>query len=269
MTSNMTTKLATVTEGKGVALITGAARRIGREVALALAAQGHDIAIHCRDSRVEAESLAQEIRRTGRNAAVLVGELADPATVDRLVPEAVAALGTLTVLVNNASLFEDDRVGRLEVAHWNRSFSINLRAPMMLAQAMALALPPGKQGAIINISDQRVVNLTPQYFTYTLTKAALHAATTTLAQALAPHIRVNAVAPGPTIANAHHGMEGFEAEANATLLEHGANPIETAEAVAWLVKQRSITGQTIFVDGGQHIGWKKPDIVGDVSGIWR
>jgi NAD(P)-dependent dehydrogenase (short-subunit alcohol dehydrogenase family) len=254
---------------KGTALITGAAKRIGRAIALTLAAKGHDIAIHCNASRSDAESLAAELHAMGRRAAILSGDLADPAFVEQLLPAATNALGPVTILVNNASLFEDDRIGKLDVARWNRTFSTNLRAPMMLAQAMTLALPHDQQGAIINISDQRVVNLTPQYFTYTLTKAALHAATTTLAQALAPRIRVNAVAPGPTIPNIHHGTAGFEHEASATLLEHAIDPKETAEAVAWLVEQRSITGQTIYVDAGQRIGWKTPDVVGDLAGVWR
>jgi NAD(P)-dependent dehydrogenase (short-subunit alcohol dehydrogenase family) len=253
----------------GAALITGAAKRIGRSVAFALAKRGYDIAIHCHTSRNEADALAAELQALGRRSCVVAGDLADPVAVEQLVPVATAALGPVRVLVNNASLFEDDRIGKLDVARWNRTFSINVRAPMMLAQAMARALPDNQHGSIINISDQRVVNLTPQYFTYTLTKAALHAATTTLAQALAPRIRVNAVAPGPTIANAHHGKAGFEQEATATLLEHAIDPSETAEAVAWLVEQKSITGQTVYVDAGQRIGWRKPDVVGDLAGFWR
>jgi NAD(P)-dependent dehydrogenase (short-subunit alcohol dehydrogenase family) len=202
------------------------------------------------------------VRAGGGRAAVLVADLVDPAAVDGLVPAAEAALGPVTCLVNNASMFAADTLMDFDVPTWNRQFSVNIRAPSALAKAFARQLPDGRDGAIINIIDQRVWKLTPEFYSYTLSKAALWAATRTMAQALAPRIRVNGVGPGPTLANPHDGPEGVEKEAAGTPLGRQVAPEDIADAVAWLAAARSVTGQMIAVDSGQHIGWRTPDIVG-------
>jgi NAD(P)-dependent dehydrogenase (short-subunit alcohol dehydrogenase family) len=244
-----------------VALVTGGSRRIGRAIVERLADAGYAVAIHYGGAREEAEALAAELRQRGARAAVIGGDLADPAEVDTIVPTAEAALGPVTLLVNSASIFVADDVRTLDIPSWNRQFSVNLRAPSVLAGAMANRLPEGRDGAIVNIIDQRVWKLTPQYYSYTLTKAALLTATQTMAQALAPRIRVNAVGPGPTLPNARDGAARMEQEAAATLLQHKVDATEIAEAVLYLAQARSVTGQMIAVDAGQHLGWRTPDIV--------
>lgn len=244
-----------------VALVTGGARRIGRAIVQRLAEAGYAVAIHCNSSRTEALALADEIGAAGGQAHVVVADLVDPAAVERIVPEAEAALGPVSLLVNSASSFLVDDLMALDVPTWNRQFSINLRAPSVLAGAMANRLPADRQGAIVNIVDQRVWKLTPQYYSYTLTKAALLTATTTMAQALAPRIRVNAVGPGPTFANPHDGETLLAAEAGGTPLGRKVEAGDIAEAVLYLARARAITGQMIAVDAGQHIAWRTPDIV--------
>jgi NAD(P)-dependent dehydrogenase (short-subunit alcohol dehydrogenase family) len=244
-----------------VALVTGGARRIGRAIVLRLAEAGYAVAIHCNSSRTDALALADEIGAAGGRAHVVVADLVDPAAVERIVPEAEAALGPVSLLVNSASSFLVDDLLALDVLTWNRQFSINLRAPSVLAGAMANRLPAERQGAIVNIVDQRVWKLTPQYYSYTLTKAALLTATTTMAQALAPRIRVNAVGPGPTFANPHNGEVLLAAEAGGTPLGRKVEAADIAEAVLYLARARAITGQMIAVDAGQHIAWRTPDIV--------
>jgi NAD(P)-dependent dehydrogenase (short-subunit alcohol dehydrogenase family) len=244
-----------------VALVTGGAKRIGRAIALRLAGAGYAVAIHCNTSRAEAETLAADLTAAGGRACVIVADLADPAAVERIMPEAEAALGPVSLLVNSASSFLVDDLLALDVLTWNRQFSVNLRAPSVLAGAMANRLPADRQGAIVNIVDQRVWKLTPQYYSYTLTKAALLTATTTMAQALAPRIRVNAVGPGPTFANPHDGEALLAVEAGGTPLGHKVEAADIAEAVLYLARARAITGQMIAVDAGQHIAWRTPDIV--------
>jgi NAD(P)-dependent dehydrogenase (short-subunit alcohol dehydrogenase family) len=245
-----------------VALVTGGARRIGRAIVERLASAGFGVAIHCNASRSEAEVLAAEITAGGGRACVVPGDLVDPAAVDSLVPAVEAHLGPVTLLVNNASSFLPDDIRAIEVATWNRQFSINLRAPSVLAGAMANRLPAGVAGAVVNIIDQRVWKLTPQYYSYTLTKAALLTATQTMAQALAPRIRVNAVGPGPTFPNAYDGEALMAVEAAGTLLEQKVDAADIADAVLYLARARAVTGQMIAVDAGQHLAWRTPDIVG-------
>lgn len=244
-----------------VALVTGAARRIGAAIATRLAEAGYAVAIHCDRSRDEAEALAARLRESGARTCVVQADLVDPAAVSELIPLVESALGPVTLLVNNASSFLVDELQALDVATWNRQFSINLRAPSVLAGTMANRLPPGREGAVVNIIDQRVWKLTPQYYSYTLTKAALLTATTTMAQALAPRIRVNAVGPGPTFPNPQDGEAGLALESQATLLERRVSASEIAEAVLYLARARTITGQMIAVDAGQHLAWRTPDIV--------
>ncbi|MFZ4530572.1 MAG: SDR family oxidoreductase [Alsobacter sp.] len=243
-----------------VALVTGGARRIGAAIVRRLAADGFDVAIHCNGSRDEADALAATLAPA--RCTVLVADLADADAASRLVPATVAALGRIDLLVNSASIFGTDTLQTFEVAEWDRHFAVNLRAPALLARDFAAAAT--RDGAahpcIVNILDQRVFKLTPKSFSYTLTKTALHAATTTMAQALAPSIRVNAVAPGPTLANIHDGVAGMAREAAGIPLVETVAPEAIADAVAWLVSARHVTGQTIAVDGGQSIGWRTPDV---------
>ena len=239
------------------ALVTGAARRIGRAIALALHEAGYAVAIQANRSAAEAESLRDQIARAGGRAAVLRANLADHAAVAELVPAAVRAVGPLSLLVNNAATFEPDAIGALDAARFDRQFAVNLRAPLFLSEAFA-AQARG-DAAIVNILDQRVFKLTPHFVSYTLAKSALHSATRMLAQALAPNVRVNAVAPGPTMASARQAAEDFARQAAAVPLGHGPTPEEIAAAVIYLAGARSVTGVTLAVDGGQHLAWQTPD----------
>jgi NAD(P)-dependent dehydrogenase (short-subunit alcohol dehydrogenase family) len=242
----------------GAALVTGGARRIGRAIVLALARRGHDVAIHHRDSAEDADSLAAEVRALGRRAAVLSADLTDEAQVRTLVPRAAEALGPLSILVNNASVFEDDRVGALSRETWDLHLEINLRAPVVLAEAFAAQAPDG--GCIVNLLDQRVLKPDPRFVSYAISRNGLWWATRTLAQALAPRIRVNGVGPGPTLASIHQSEVQFAAEQAAMPLGHGPDPEDIAAAVLYLVDARAVTGQMIAVDGGQHLAWRTPDI---------
>ena len=243
----------------GAALVTGGSRRIGRAIVLALAHRGHDVAIHHRDSKDDAEAVATEVRALGRRATVVSADLTDEAEVRALLPAATAALGPLSVLVNNASVFEDDRIGSLSRQTWDKHLETNLRAPVVLAEAFAAQAPDGS--AIVNLLDQRVLKPDPRFVSYAISRNGLWWATRTLAQALAPRIRVNGVGPGPTLKSIHQSDADFEAEAAAVPLGHGASPDEIAEAVLYLVRARSVTGQMISVDGGQHLAWQTPDIL--------
>lgn len=243
----------------GAALVTGGGRRIGRAIGLTLARVGFDVAIHYRSDADEAEGLAGEIRALGRRATILQADLSDEAQVRALIPSAVEALGPLSVLINNASVFEDDRVGALGRDTWDRHLETNLRAPVVLSEVFADQAPDGS--AIVNLLDQRVLKPDPRFFSYALSRNGLWWATRTLAQALAPRIRVNGVGPGPTLASIHQSPEEFAAEAAGTLLQRPGNPQAIADAVLWLVDADLVTGQMIAVDGGQHLAWQTPDIV--------
>lgn len=247
----------------GVALVTGGAVRIGRAIALKLAEAGYAVAIHCNRSVAEAEALVDAIAAAGGRAALVSADLADPGAVEGIIPATEVQLGPVTLLVNNASVFLRDKVTAIDVPTWNRQFSVNIRAPSVLAGMMANALPEGSEGAVVNILDQRVLKLTPEFYSYTLSKAAMLAATKTMAQALAPRVRVNAVGPGPTFANADDGEALFAREAAGTLLGRTVAADEIAEAVLYLARARSVTGQMIAVDSGQHLGWRTADIVTD------
>ncbi|KPF80890.1 short-chain dehydrogenase [Brevundimonas sp. AAP58] len=245
----------------GAALVTGASRRIGHAIALALARRGHDIAIHHRSSPDDAEALAAEVRSLGRRATIVCADLTKEDEVRGLIPGAVEALGSLSVLVNNASLFEDDRVGSLSRETWDRHLETNLRAPLVLIEAFAAQAPEGS--AVVNLLDQRVLKPDPRFVSYALSRNGLWWATRTMAQALAPRIRVNGVGPGPTLKSIHQTEEDFAAEAASVPLGHGATPDDIAAAVLYLVDARSVTGQMIAVDGGQHLAWQTPDIPAD------
>lgn len=246
---------------RGAALVTGAGRRIGRALALEAARAGYDVAIHCRASTDEAEETVADARALGRRAALVRADLANEAETGGLIAQASKALGPVTLLVNSASAFEDDRVGNLSRRTWDLHLETNLRAPLVLAEAFAAALPADRAGLVVNIIDQRVWRPNPQFFSYSLSKAGLWWATQTLAQALAPRIRVNAIGPGPVLPSVHQAPGEFEAEAAGVLLQRRATPDEIAAALRYLIDATSVTGQMIAVDGGQHLGWKTPDIV--------
>jgi len=243
-----------------LALITGSAVRIGRSIALHLAKHGYSIAIQYNKSEAEARDTAAEIAKYGVKAACFQASLADQASAGLLFPQVVASMGPVTCLVNNASHFEDDRLMQLSEESWRTHMEINLEAPVFLAKAFAEQLADGEAGNIVNIVDQRVLRSNPLFFSYTLSKSALWAATKTMAQALAPRIRVNAIGPGPTLANAFQSAGEFESECRAVPLGHGTTPEEIAEAVLFLLKSPSITGQMIALDGGQHLLWQTPDV---------
>ena len=245
--------------GRGAALVTGGAKRIGRAICLELAAAGFDVAIHHRDSADDAARVADEIKAMGRRAVCLSADLADVVATHALIGRAAEALGPLTVLVNNASVFADDRLESLTGESWSAHLDVNLRAPVLLAQVFAAQAPDGS--AIVNILDQRVLKPDPRFFSYGLSKSALWVATRTMAQALAPRIRVNGVGPGPTLPSVHQAAGEFEAEARATPLQRAGSPEAVADAVRWLVDAGQVTGQMIAVDGGQHLAWQTPDIV--------
>ncbi len=245
-----------------IALVTGAARRIGRAIALRLARDGYRLALHASARSLgDAENVAAEIRASGGVARTFTADLADAGQVADLIPAVTAALGAPHLLVNNASLFEPDSAGAFDPAFFDRMMAVNLRAPAQLASDFATTLPAGASGCIINIIDQRVWRLNPQFYSYTLSKAALWTATQTLAQSFAPRIRVNGVGPGPVLPNGPQGKAAFAQEVAGIPLGRSVAPEEIADAVAWLAQAKSVTGQMIAVDGGQHIGWRTPDIV--------
>src|SRR5262249_25869767 len=216
------------------ALVTGGAQRIGRAITTALARCGYAVAAHARPSRAAAAALPAEMAAGGGRAAVVEADLAEHDAVLRLIPAATAVLGPLTLLVNNVAEFEPDEIGRLDRVRFDRHFAVNLRAPIFLAEAFAAQAPPGADAAIVNVLDQRVFKPTPRFFSYGLTKSALHVATTTLAQALAPHVRVNAVAPGPTLPSPRQDAAAFARQAHAVPLGRGPSPQEIADAALYL-----------------------------------
>lgn len=242
----------------GAALVTGGAKRIGRAIAHDLAAQGWAVAIHYGHSRSEAESLAAEIRAAGGRAAALGAELARESEVQTLLPRAAAELGPLTCLVNNASVFEMDKVDTATRESWDRHIETNLRAPLVLSQAFARQLPEGAAGNIVNLLDQRVWKLTPFFLSYTVAKSGLWTLTQTLALALAPRIRVNGIGPGPTLPSTRQSDEQFRRQQEALPLRRGATPEEIAGAVRFILASPSFTGQMIALDGGEHLGWAQP-----------
>lgn len=254
------------------ALVTGAAKRLGRAMALELAAQGHDVAIHYAGSAEAAEDTAAEIRALGRAAVTLQADLTVEAETQALLPRAVEALGQpLTVLINNASIFEYDNIESATRDSWDRHLESNLRAPFVLTQALAAQVPhaepdengePLAQGLVVNMIDQRVRKLTPEFMTYTIAKMGLWAFTRTAAQALAPHVRVNAIGPGPTLQGARQSDKHFANQRAATVLGRGADADGICDALRYLLTARAVTGQLICVDGGQHLAWQTPDVLG-------
>lgn len=256
---------------KGRALVTGAGRRLGRAMALDLAARGYDVGLHYASSDAEAREVAGEIAKLGRLGAPLKADMLDEGAVQALFPAALEALGgPITCLVNNASIFEMDRIATATRDSWDRHIEVNLRAPFVLTQQMAAqgltAEPdargePVAAGLIVNMLDQRVRKLTPFFASYTVAKMGLWALTQTAAQELAPHLRVNAIGPGPTLKGARQTEAHFDAQRAATILKRGVNIDEITAALGYLLEARGVTGQLICVDGGQHLAWATPDVL--------
>ena len=253
------------------ALVTGGARRIGREIALYLARRGFDVAVHYATSADEAAATVAGISALGRRAVALQADLLEEGQLAGLVPAAVSALGgPLTLLVNNASVFEHDTIASATRTSWDRHIGSNLRAPFVLTQAFAAQVPPAvmtlgepvAQGLIVNMIDQRVLKPTPEFMTYSLAKAGLFALTRTSAQALAPHVRVCGVGPGPTVQGTRQSDSHFARQRAATILQRGAGPADVCAAIGFFLDSPAVTGQMIAVDGGQHLAWATPDVLG-------
>jgi NAD(P)-dependent dehydrogenase (short-subunit alcohol dehydrogenase family) len=241
-------------------LVTGAAIRLGRAIVLDLAGAGWNVALHYHQSSDEVEKTAGDARKRGVKIATLKADLSKETETAALVGRAAGEIGPLTALINSASLFENDDWQSATRESWDAHMETNLRAPFLLSQQFAFALPKGGNGNIINIIDQRVLKPTPQFLSYSLSKAGLYWLTTTMAQALGPDIRVNAVGPGPTIRNARQSEKDFARQRDATVLGHGAEPADVAAAIRYLLSADAVTGQMIAVDGGQHLIWQTPDV---------
>jgi len=243
------------------ALITGAAKRIGRAIAKDLADNGFSVAIHANGSLAEAEEFAAELRQGGHRAYAVQGDLTKINETEKLIQTASDALGPLDLLVNNASVFHEDSLRAFDAEIWDQHFAVHLRAPSILAAKFAEQLPANANGLIVNIIDQRVWALRPSFYSYTLSKSALWTATQTMAQALAPRIRVNAIGPGPSMPSERQRQEDFQAQVAALILKRGPELEEFGRTIRFLFETPSITGQMIALDGGQHLAWQTPDVL--------
>ena len=254
------------------ALVTGGGARLGKAMALYLAGRGYNVAVHYNSSADAAEAVVAEIEAKGGRAVALGADLLNEDAMAALVPDAVAQLGQpLTVLVNNASIFEYDTIETATFESWNRHIGSNLRAPFVLTQAFAAQVPdatpdemgePVASGLVVNMIDQRVRKLTPEFMTYTIAKMGLWAFTQTAAQGLAPKVRVNGIGPGPTLQGARQSEAHFKGQREATVLQRGANPSDITAALGYFLDAPAVTGQLLCVDGGQHLGWQTPDVQG-------
>ena len=255
-----------------LSLVTGAGNRLGRAMALYLASRGSDVAVHYASSDEGAQEVVDQITAMGRKAVALQADLLDEEASQALLPRAAEALGgPVTCLINNASIFEYDSVKSATRESWDRHLGSNLRAPFVLTQAMAAqGLQPGRDeagepqaaGLIVNMVDQRVRKLTPEFMTYTIAKMGLWAMTQTTSRALAPAIRVNAIGPGPTLQGARQSDDHFAQQRSSTILSRGANPSDITAALGYFLDAPAITGQLLCVDGGQHLAWQTPDVLG-------
>ena len=244
------------------ALVTGGARRVGKAIVSDLSAAGFSVAIHYHGSDEEARELVKNLNDAGGKVAIVRADLTDIGAVEGLLGDAASAVGPIGLLVNNASVFEPDELGDFSWEHWDRHFAVHLKAPVELSRRFAEALPQGEDGLVVNMIDQRVWKLTPRTFSYTLSKSALWTATRTMAQALAPRIRVNAIGPGPTLQGERQSKADFDAQVEAVLLERGPKLSEFGATIRYLWESPSVTGQMIALDGGQHLAWQTPDVTG-------
>ncbi len=225
-----------------------------------LARHDFTVAIHANHSINEAEALALEIRQGGGRACVVPGNLEDSFEAENIVPAAVAALGSLDLVVNNASVFMEDSLDNFSDEIWQKHFAIHVKAPSLIIRAFARQLPDECDGLAVNIIDQRVWAPNPRFYSYTLSKAALWMATRTMAQDLAPRIRVNAIGPGPTLPSFRQSEADFASQIEAVILKRGPKLDDFGQTIRYLYEMRSMTGQMIALDGGQHLGWQTPDI---------
>ena len=254
------------------ALVTGAGHRLGQAMAVYLAKRGYDVAVHYASSSAGANETVAEITEIGRKAVALQADLLDHAATLPLVEQAATALGgPLTVLINNASIFEHDVIETATLESWERHMASNLRAPLFLTQAFAAQVPPPEmddmgepvaQGLVINMLDQRIHKLTPEFTTYTLAKMGLWAFTRTAAQGLADKVRVNGIGPGPTLRGGRQSEDHFAAQRAATIMKRGSNPSDITGALGYFLDAPAVTGQMICTDGGQHLAWETPDVLG-------
>ncbi|MCO4842475.1 MAG: SDR family oxidoreductase [Yoonia sp.] len=254
------------------ALVTGAGARLGKAMALYLGSRGYDVAVHYAGSKEGAEITVAQLQAMGRHAVALQADLLDEDATQGLLPAAAEALGgTITCLINNASIFEYDNIKSASRTSWDRHIESNLRAPFVLTQALSTQAPeattdengePLASALVINMLDQRVHKLTPEFMSYTIAKMGLWALTQTAAQALAPHVRVNGIGPGPTLQGHRQSKVHFEQQRAATILGRGANLKDITAALGFFLDSPAVTGQMINVDGGQHLVWQTPDILG-------
>ena len=254
------------------ALVTGAGARLGQAMALYLGQRGFDVAVHYAGSQDGAEDTVNRLRDMGRTATMLQADLLSEDAAQALVPDAVAGLGgPLTCLINNASIFEHDTIESATRESWDRHIESNLRAPFVLMQKFAAQAPrakldtagePEAQALAINMLDQRVHKPTPEFMSYTIAKMGLWALTRTAAQGLAPHVRVNGIGPGPTLQGHRQSQQHFTNQRQATILGRGANPGDITAALGYFLDAPAVTGQMIAVDGGQHLAWQTPDVLG-------
>jgi NAD(P)-dependent dehydrogenase (short-subunit alcohol dehydrogenase family) len=240
---------------KNTVLITGAAKRIGKAIALGMAADGWRVVLHYGTSKKEAEALAQSINDRGGEAVTVQADLNDEMQASDLIPRAVEMTGPISCLINNASLFDEDSAETTTLESWNAHMQVNLRSPFVLTQSFMEQLPDGLEGNVVNVVDQRVWNLTPHFLTYTLSKAGLWTLTQTLAMALAPNVRVNAIGPGPALPSARQTEEAFIKQWSSLPLRRNVTLEEIVDAVRFILDAPSMTGQMIALDGGQHMGW--------------
>ena len=254
------------------ALITGSAMRLGRAMALDLASSGWDIAVHYNGSADAAEGTASDLRALGATAVTLQADLLDEAATSGLVTRAVEGLGgPLSLLINNASLFENDRIATGTRESWDRAIESNLRAPVKLTQDFAAQAPRAARDAVgepvagavvINMIDQRVLKPTPMFSSYFLAKSALLAFTRTAAMDLAPDIRVAAIGPGPTLPATNQTEDHFRRQRAACILQRGADAEDIVHAMRFILANKAFTGQMLAIDGGQHLAWRTPDVIG-------
>ncbi|MBB3398204.1 SDR family oxidoreductase [Rhizobium sp. BK060] len=242
------------------ALVTGAAKRIGRAIVEDLAANGFSVAIHASRSIEAAENFAAELRQSGSRAFAVQADLEKIDETSDLIRKVSETLGPIDLLVNNASVFHEDSVRHIDAKAWDEHFAVHVRAPSILSANFAAQLPERADGLIINIIDQRVWALRPSFYSYTLSKSALWTATQTTAQALAPRIRVNAIGPGPSMPSERQSQEDFQAQVSALILQRGPKLEEFGKTIRFLYETPSITGQMIALDGGQHLAWQTPDV---------
>jgi NAD(P)-dependent dehydrogenase (short-subunit alcohol dehydrogenase family) len=242
------------------ALVTGGAKRIGKAIVEDLAGHGFAIAIHADASFGEAEALAESLSARGTKAVAIRADLTDTAATSTLIERATQALGPIDLLVNNASLFKKDSLDAFDETVWDQHFALHVKAPSLLTGEFARQLPEAVDGLVVNVIDQRVWAPNPRFYSYMLSKSALWTATRTMAQALAPRIRVNGIGPGPTLPNERQNPQDFQAQVDALILKRGPTLDEFGRTIRFLFDTPSITGQMIALDGGQHLAWETPDI---------